>query len=439
MTEVWHRVAAVVAEWLLSHRAPRDLLAEMAALRREPVAVRAAVAREVQAVVGARRRLEWGLWGAAPPAGTSPRLLGAALALAHAVERHELSPAAAGRSFTTLASSELDFAPVLSAASRAAGMADPVQRFAVLHSQPDWLAEAFLRQFGDGASGLAAALAGPAPRTLRANTLRVASRADLAAQLAAEGVSTRATAHAPHGLVVVGNADLFATACYRSGCFEQQDESSQLAALVVAPPPGGRVLDLCAGSGGKTLALAASMQNRGEILGTDVHRGRLHSLRERARRAGVDTVRAIVVDEGKLDPRVAEFAGRADRILVDAPCSGTGSWRRRPEARWSVTAGDLVALRATQHRLLATAAALLRPGARLVYATCSLLVEENEEPVRHLLAHDPGLELVRVSEVLGAAVARPITDATGTFLSLRPDHHDADGFFAAVLRRRRGR
>jgi 16S rRNA (cytosine967-C5)-methyltransferase len=134
---------------------------------------------------------------------------------------------------------------------------------------------------------------------------------------------------------------------------------------------------------------------------------------------------------------VAAFAGHADRILVDAPCSGTGSWRRRPEARWALAADGLEALVATQDRLLAQAASWLRPGARLVYATCSLLRQENEARVDALLAADPGLERVRLVEILGGVAARPIADATGTNLSLRPDRHGTDGFFAAVLRRKR--
>jgi 16S rRNA (cytosine967-C5)-methyltransferase len=202
----------------------------------------------------------------------------------------------------------------------------------------------------------------------------------------------------------------------------------------VAPPPGGKVLDLCAGNGGKTLALAAALANRGVVAAADVHERRLQALRERARRAGAMNLAVHELRHAEWPADLAAFAARADRVLVDAPCSGTGSWRRRPEARWGLDEAGLAALQRTQDGLLASAAAALRPGARLVYATCSLLAEENEERVAALRAARPDLELVRIAEILGGDAARAIADPTGTFLSLRPDQHGCDGFFAAVLR-----
>jgi 16S rRNA (cytosine967-C5)-methyltransferase len=283
-----------------------------------------------------------------------------------------------------------------------------------------------------------AALATAAPRTVRANLLRVPSRDALAVELQQEGVPTRRAQHAATALHVDGDADLFGTRAYARGAFEQQDEASQLVAALVAPPPGGKVLDVCAGSGGKTLAIAAQLQNKGAVFATDVHRGRLDALRERLGRAGADNVQVALSDERAWAPAVVTFAEHADRVLVDAPCSGTGSWRRRPEARWNLDESSLRALLRQQDALLDAAVARLRPGARLVYATCSLLVDENERRIEALRARSPGLEVVRVAEVLGGAVAAPIADATGTFLSLRPDRHGCDGFFAAVLRRPRG-
>ena len=159
----------------------------------------------------------------------------------------------------------------------------------------------------------------------------------------------------------------------------------------------------------------------------------------RAARAGADNVRPQLLGRDGADvfAPVDAFARRCDRILVDAPCSGTGSWRRRPQARAAVQEADLDELVRTQRRLLEQAAAWLQPGARLVYATCSLLRDENEAQVQWLRERCPELEVVRLAEVLGGAVASPITDATGTFLQLRPDLHGCDGFFAAVLRRPR--
>jgi 16S rRNA (cytosine967-C5)-methyltransferase len=303
---------------------------------------------------------------------------------------------------------------------------------------PDWFAVRALAAFGDAADAVVGALARPAPRTLRANLLRVRDRDALAAELAAEGVPTRPARFAPTALHVDGDADLFATAAYRRGAFEQQDEASQLVALLTAPPPRGKVLDACAGSGGKTLALAAALGNRGVVAAAEVHAGRLQALRVRARRAGATNLALHAVDEAQWPADVAAFAAAADRILVDAPCSGTGSWRRRPEARWSVDEASLAQLARAQESLLARAAAALRPGARLVYATCSLLPEENAGRIAALLADRADLEVVRIVEIMGAEKAAPIADAERSVLSVRPDLHGCDGFFAAVLRRRRG-
>lgn len=172
-------------------------------------------------------------------------------------------------------------------------------------------------------------------------------------------------------------------------------------------------------------------------MATDVHRGRVDELRQRSARAGAHNLDVQAIGEHDAPPAVAAFAEHADRILVDAPCSGTGSWRRRPEARWQLRAEDLATLCDTQDRLLDRAASWLRPGARLVYATCSLLAEENEARVEALCTRFPELQRVRLVEVLGSEMARPIADASGTFLSLRPDRHGCDGLFAAILRRPR--
>jgi 16S rRNA (cytosine967-C5)-methyltransferase len=433
----WRQAAAAVAAWLAAGRAPRDAIARDAALRGQSPEVRAAAIGLARDAVAGRRRLEWLLGGERRLGPASPPDRASALVLACLVERQAMTPAAAVAHYATTGRCDLDFAAVPRAAQVLGDIDDPALAFAVQHSLPDWAAQRLRAQFGAEAAAVAAALGEPPPRTLRTNTLRVGSRDELARLLAAEGVPTRAAAHAPLALHVAGPADLFATASHARGEFEQQDEASQLAAWVVAPPPAGKVLDLCAGTGGKTLALAAALHNRGSVLATDVQEFRLVALRERARRAGADNVRALHVDDAPLTGAVADFARRADRILVDAPCTGTGSWRRRPEGRWLLAPTDVAALTATQDGLLDRAARCLRPGARLIYATCSLLAEENEARVEALRARSPDLEPVRLAEILGGDVARPIADATGTFLSLRPDRHGCDGFFAAVLRRRR--
>lgn len=429
--------ATLLADWGREGTPPRDALPARPELRGQPAAVRGAAVGLANAAIAGARRLAFLLGDEAAATELPPVAKGRLLALAAAVEAGRLSPTAAaaaagpGRAW--------DFAAVANGGPVLARIADPAHRFAVRHSLPDWLAARCLAEFGAAADAVLEALAVPPPRTLRANLLKIADRRALAEALRAEGIDSELTRWSPHGLHVLGHADLYATAAARAGAFAQQDEASQLAALAVAPPPRGAVLDLCAGAGGKTLALAAALGNRGEVLATDVHEGRLRELRERARAAGASNVRAVVVPDGSApwpEP-VAAFAARADRILVDAPCSGTGSWRRRPEARWRLRPPDLRALEAQQQDLLDRAAAALRPGARLVYATCSLFAAENGRAVEALRTRRPDLEPVRLAEVLGGAAAAPIADATGTFLQLRPDQHGCDGFFAAILRKRR--
>jgi len=412
-------VVDVVGQWLTSGQSPRDAMAARAEIRRLPAASRAEVARVAAQVIAQQRWLSFAR-NEAVLQSPSPRVAAERLLEAH----HQLAG---------------DAAALADARARCAAIADPIVRLATRRSLPDWLAGEFVACHGDGADGLLQALGEPAARTVRANLLRVPSREHLAARLVALGIETEPGRHAPWALHVRGEQDLFDTAAYRDGAFEQQDEASQLAALVAAPPPGGRVLDLCAGSGGKTLALAAMLANKGQVLATDVSERRLDALRTRLARAGADNVQVRALSGTDLPREVAAFAARADRILVDAPCSGTGSWRRRPEARWAVDPAGLAALQATQDGLLDAAAACLRPGARLVYATCSVLRGENEARIEALRRRSPELELVRVAEVLGGSCAAPIADPTGTFLQLRPDRHGCDGFFAAILRRPRPR
>ncbi len=410
-------VVAVVGEWFASARSPREAMAANPEIRRLPAPARAEVARVAAQVIAQQRWLAFVIGEdvvpSSPPRRRAEQLVAVHLRLA--------------------GDAVLD----AGARSRCAVIADPIRRLATRRSLPDWLAAEFTGCHGDRADGLLQALNESASRTVRANLLRVPSREHLAARLRSLGIATEPARHAPWALHVRGEQDLFDTAAYREGAFEQQDEASQLAALAVAPPPRGKVLDLCAGSGGKTLALAAQLANLGQVFATDVSARRLDALRTRLVRAGADNVQVRVLPGGELPVEIAHFAARADRILVDAPCSGTGSWRRRPEARWSIDHDGFVALQRTQDQLLDLAAAHLQPGARLVYATCSVLRDENEARVEALRQRHRQLELVRLAEVLGGERAAPIADATGTFLQLLPDRHGCDGFFAAILRRSR--
>jgi 16S rRNA (cytosine967-C5)-methyltransferase len=313
-----------------------------------------------------------------------------------------------------------------------AGLAG-VEYHALRLSWPAWLLARLVAERGEAdALALAEALDAPAPVVLRANTLR-ATREQVIAQLAAEGIAARPTRLAQAGLVVEPGAALFASAAFRAGLFEQMDEGSQLVAEATAPPPRGRVLDACAGAGGKTLALAALLRGRGRILALDVDRRRLAELRRRARRAGASNVRALAVEEGSL-PAEAARAG-FERVLVDAPCSGLGTLRRNPEARSRLSARDLDDFAARQRALLSAYAPCVAPQGRLVYATCSVLPSENERVVEAFLREAPGFETAPLKEILGRERALELGD--GTHLSLAPHRQGTDGFFAAVLRRGR--
>ena len=313
------------------------------------------------------------------------------------------------------------------------GRREGLEREAVRLSYPTWLYETFTNDFGpEGAAALAEAMNRRAPMALRVNTARV-SREALAARLAEEHVVARPTALAPAGLVLETRVNAFGLSAFQEGLFEVMDEGSQLVAELVAPPPGGRVVDACAGAGGKTLAIGASMQNKGRVLALDTDGKKLEELRRRARRAGLTNVAARPVEgEGTKLPPDARLGGW-DRVLVDAPCSGLGTLRRNPEARWRLTPDVVRAFPARQVALLVTYAPLVAVGGRLLYATCSVVEEENERVVARFLADRDDFVRVPVKEVWGKERAAAVGD--GLSLRLLPHTHDTDGFYAAILRR----
>ncbi len=291
---------------------------------------------------------------------------------------------------------------------------------------PQWL----LSRLPGEASGLLAALARPAPLDLRVNALK-ASREEAKAALAAEGIESQETPLSPLGLRVAGRRNIAATEAFQSGLVERQDEGSQLAALLVDAKPGERVVDFCAGAGGKTLALAAAMANKGNLLAFDVSKARLDRAGQRLRRAGAFNVTRRALSDHR-DPWVKRHKGSVDRVLVDAPCSGLGAWRRNPDARWRTSTEELERLVALQGEILASAARLPRPGGRLVYVTCSLLPEENEAQVAALL--DAREDFVQQDIATLLPLAAQAVDRKGG-LTLRPDREGTDGFYVAVLQR----
>lgn len=426
--------ASAVERFFAERTSPRDAIASPHN-RRLPHDDRALLARMCYAAIRDERRSAFLLGPACDDLSPGARAL--ALVLAAAVAAGEFQVGEAEERFAQTSGAELDFARVVDPEPSIEAVEDEVERFALHHSMPDWIARILRSEFGAEAEALARSLNEPAPRTIRANRLVVADRSALASRLADEGISTATSRFAPDALQVIGEGSLFETKAYREGAFEQQDEGSQLVAACVAPPPKGRVLDACAGAGGKTLAICAMLQNKGRVIAADVHERRVAEFAPRAARAKAFNAEAVVVPEDHWPEAVGTFASSADRILLDVPCSGIGSWRRRPEARSTLQPQDLENLVRVQRDLLDRAIAALRPGSRVVYATCTLLRRENEEQIEGALQRHAGLEVVRLAELFGKGPASAIADASGTFLSVRPDRHGTDGFFAAVLRKKR--
>jgi 16S rRNA (cytosine967-C5)-methyltransferase len=297
----------------------------------------------------------------------------------------------------------------------------------VLGEYPQWLEGELARAFGTRLAQEMSAFTARAPTDIRVNTLK-ARREDVIAALAADGISCAPAPYAPHGVRIVGDAaNLSRSGLFLSGAFEFQDEAAQIAAALCGARPGMRVLDLAAGAGGKSLAFAAAMENRGEIVACDVRGEALQELERRAARAGAGIIRTLVL--GHEQP-----SGLFDAVFVDAPCSGTGTWRRQPELRWRLTPGRLAELTAIQDRLLDQAAALVRPGGRLVCATCSVLPVENQDRVAAALARHADFSPLALAD--GWAGVRP----PGLEADFRasPALTGTDGFYCAGLAKNGG-
>ena len=294
---------------------------------------------------------------------------------------------------------------------------------------PDWLLPHLAARFGDALDLEMAAIDEPAPLDLRINALK-ATRERAVAALAEEGIEAAPTALSPWGLRIAGRRAVTTGAAFQTGLVEIQDEGSQLVAALVGARPQMRVADWCAGAGGKTLALAMAMGNQGHIVACDVHDKRLEGAVRRLRRAGVHNVERHLIVAG--DKWTKRRAGSFDRVLVDAPCTGTGTWRRNPDARGRLRPVDLAELLPKQAMILDEACRLVRAGGWLVFATCSLLLEENEAQVESFLTRHPEFSVVPLARAWSLEAAPP---GPGPYLSLTPQRHGTDGFFAAVLER----
>ena len=296
---------------------------------------------------------------------------------------------------------------------------------------PDWLVERLApRMTAEELLALARALNTPAPLDLRVNTLK-AEREGVMQRLAADGIVATPCPYSPLGLRLKTKPYLAKHPAYLDGSIEVQDEGSQLLGFLLAPKRGEMVVDFCAGAGGKTLILGALMRSTGRLYAFDVAEKRLAKLKPRAARAGLSNVHPACLS-GENDTRVKRLAGKVDRVLVDAPCSGLGTLRRNPDLKWRQSAQSVAELTVKQAAILAAASRLLKPGGRLVYATCSILAEENEAIVDAFLASQADFHRLSAQEVLAA---QGIVIDCGEDMRLSPQKHGTDGFYAAVLER----
>lgn len=298
---------------------------------------------------------------------------------------------------------------------------------------PPWLFDKLVARDGEEATlALAAALNRPAPLDLRVNALK-AKRDEVIDELAKAPIICEPTPYAPLGIRIMKKPALQNLPLFQSGAIEVQDEGSQLLAQIVGAKRGEMVVDFCAGAGGKTLALGAAMRNTGRLYAFDVSEKRLSKLKPRLARSGLSNVHPVAIAHEN-DAKVKRLAAKIDRVLVDAPCSGLGTLRRNPDMKWRQTPESVAELNIKQTSILASASRLVKPGGRLVYATCSLLDEENEAIASAFLATHEDFVLVPMKDVLAEQkIALEMQD----YLKLSPQRHQTDGFFAAVFERRK--
>ena len=309
---------------------------------------------------------------------------------------------------------------------------DPVERIGLQYSFPDWIVRRFLDQYGESETErICESLNRQAPMTLRVNTLKTTVE-ECQKALAEEDIQTHPTRLSPFGLLVSKRMNVFQLQAFRNGFFEVQDEGSQLLPFLLDPKPTAKVLDACAGAGGKTLELSALMKNRGEIVAADVHSTRLEELRRRMRRAGASNVRIQRVDDvAELED---QYRDHFDVVLLDAPCSGIGTLRRNPGMKWVVTEETVREVAEKQLHILEASAHLAKAGGIVAYATCTLFRAENEDIVEKFLSTHPEFALDRPPLDETKFDLAPFTE--GKYIKLYPHRDGTDGFFIAVMRRR---
>ncbi len=371
---------------------------------------RALIAETVYAILRRKRWLD-----ALAPDVSPRRLVLVALTMLRGISLRELAP--------LLDPDENDWLKTLKAR--------PVETtsLAVQAEFPDWLVDKLhIFLCDEDILALGRAMQVAAPLDLRVNTLRT-SRDDVLNTFNQEGIAATPTPHSPLGVRLVHKIALNRHPLFLSGMVEVQDEGSQLVGLLVAPRRRDMVVDFCAGAGGKTLLLGALMHSQGRVYALDVSEKRLSQLKPRLKRAGLSNLHPQRISHEN-DAKIQRLRGKIDRVLVDAPCSGLGTLRRNPDLKWRQSPTSVTELSHKQAAILASAATLLKAGGRLVYATCSVLPEENTQIVEHFLQTHPDFRLVSCAEVLRAG---RIDLDTGPYLQLTPNLHGCDAFFAAVL------
>jgi 16S rRNA (cytosine967-C5)-methyltransferase len=296
---------------------------------------------------------------------------------------------------------------------------------------PSWLEDTFQSLWGESMGQELKALNQPAPMDLRVNTLK-RDRDWVLEKLQKDRIEASATLLSPNGIRMARRTPMSTHEYYKEGIIEIQDESSQIASLLVEAEPNMTVLDLCAGAGGKTLALAATMKNKGKIYACDVIDWRLKRSKERLRRAGAHNVECRLLENLK-DSWLKRQTSRFNRVLVDAPCTGSGTWRRNPDQKWRLKPIDLEELVVEQASILEAAAPLVKIEGRLIYSTCSLLPQENEHQIEKFLAKNPEFKVLPVHYLWDDYVKEHQISKDSPYLRLTPHAHGTDGFFVAIL------
>ncbi|MDI2111881.1 RsmB/NOP family class I SAM-dependent RNA methyltransferase [Commensalibacter nepenthis] len=385
------------------------------------------VSAQIWEIMRHHRKLQWWLKRIGSP--INPRMMAAAFLMLNGKTLAEVSQLFSGEKYAPLPLTQNEGLFLQSLEDKEL-FYDEMPK-AVRYEIPDWVYPMLEQQFGDDIDIELSALLEPASLDLRVNLLKE-ERETAKEMLKQEGIASENMSLSPWGLRVEGRQSVTSTNLFKDGIIEIQDEGSQLIALMTGVTSQMRVLDFCAGAGGKTLAMAMMMQNKGQIIASDVHTVRVSAAEKRFRRAGVFNVQTHLFAEGAkwIKRRVKTF----DRVLVDAPCSGTGTWRRNPDARLKFKENDLNELVAKQSEILDSAAKMVKEGGRLIYATCSILQKENQDQIELFLKAHPEFKLVCPDTPEGLLPADFYNSPT---FQLTPAQYKTDGFFCAVLERQK--